>query len=230
MAGGKLKVAIVGPGRLGSLLAAAVPASYRKVIVGRQKASAQDLADELGAVASDQLSSIRGSDVVFLAVPAAAVVPVLQGLQPHTDAETLVVNMSTEVLTAELAPGFPGIRLASAKVVGQAREIAHGSPGVVILDQVDAEAEWLLRELLGGLGTVIRDNEAKVLAINTAVAEEMLRAEANLRRRLTAMGLSHELISTAIRTTGPGVLRSLAGGDAGPFVQGIARRMAGDLP
>lgn len=222
---GGLKVAIVGAGRLGTLLATRIPGSCRKVIISQQKAKAVTLADEVGGIASDQLSALRGCQVVFLAVPSSAVAQVVQDAIPHLDEQALVVNTATDLMTDELAARFPKVRLAAAKLIGHAREIAMGSPGVVVLDHVEGEDEERLRMLLAGLGAVTRDRESKILEANAAVVEVMVRAEADLRSRLQAIGLKNELIQAAITTTGPGVLRSLTAGDAGPFVQGVIERL-----
>lgn len=222
-----VKVAIIGAGRMGSLLASRVPGSFRKVIISRRRQKAQALADEVGGIASDQLSAVRGCGVVLLALPGPSVGPLLADLQPHLDERALVVNMATDTDTEELAAACPNIQLAAAKVIGHAREMAHGSPGIVVLDRVNAEQEELLASILGGLGPVIQDDESKVRAANTAVAEEMVRAEQALRQRLEEVGLDSDLIRIAIKTTAPGIIRSLGDNDAGPFVQEVIRRVRG---
>lgn len=223
-----MKVAILGAGRMGSLLASRLPGSVRKVIISRRRQKAVALADEVGGIASDQLSAVRGCKVVLLAIPGPAIPGVVADLAPHVEPDALLVNMATDLDTEELAAQFPRLRFVAAKVIGHAREMAHGAPGIVVLDRVDPqEEEELLASLLGGLGPVVRDKEEKVLLANTAVAEEMVKAEAALRRRLEELGLEPELIRIAIKTTAPGVLRSLSDDDAGPFVQDVIRRLRG---
>lgn len=220
-----MKVAIMGAGRMAALLSARIPNSYRKVIINRHRARAVSLADEVGALASDQASAVRGCGVILLAIPALAVPGVVQDLLPHVEADVLVVNMATDLMTAELQGQFSALRIVAAKVVGQAREMASGSPGAVVLDHVtDAEAT-LLADLLSGLGAVVLGSEEQVLAANTAVAEEMARAEAALRSRLVEMGLAPELVDAAARTMAPGVLRAVTEGDYGPFLLGVLRRI-----
>lgn len=225
MVGGS-KIAIVGAGRMGSLLAGRLPRNTRKVIISRRRQSAVTVADEVGGIASDQLSAVRGCEAVFLTLPGQEIIAVLQEMLPHLDEGAVVVNMATDLLTEDLVDLFPRLRLVAAKVVGHAREIAAGSPAVVVLDRVSAELAAEFQELLHDLGHVVVDDEAKVLAVNTAVAEEMVRAEQALRRRLAGLGLDDEVIGVAIRTTGPGILRALGAGDAGPFLQDVMRRLA----
>ncbi|MFZ5825151.1 MAG: pyrroline-5-carboxylate reductase family protein [Bacillota bacterium] len=218
------KVAIIGTGQMGSILAHRIPGSARKVIIGRRKAEAVELADEVGGVASDQMSAVRGCRVVFLAVPGSAIQQVLPEIQPHLDPGALVVNMATNLMTGEI--GVEGnLRLVAAKVIGHTREMKLGSPGVVVLDRVEPAEEELLEPLLEGLGPVTRGDERKVMAANTAVVEVMVRAEAELRRRLEEAGLDAELVPVAIGSAAPGVLRAVARGELGPFAQEIVRKM-----
>ncbi|MFZ5818039.1 MAG: pyrroline-5-carboxylate reductase family protein [Bacillota bacterium] len=218
------KVAIIGAGQMASILAHRIPGSIRKVIIGRRKADAVALADEVGGVATDQVSAVRGCRVILLAVPGTAVPQVLTDMQPHLDARALVVNMATDLMTDELA--LEGDRrVASAKVIGHAREIELGSPGLVVLDRVEEAEADLLVSLLEGIGPVIRGDERTVMAANTAIIEVMVRAEAELRRRLEEVGLAAELVPVAIGSAAPGVLRAVAKGELGPFAREVVRRM-----
>lgn len=218
------KVAIIGAGQMASILAHRVPGSVRKVIIGRRKAEAVALADEVGGIASDQMSAVRGCKVIFLAVPGPALPQVLSEIQPHLMSEAVVVNMATEVMTDEL-PVEGDLMVVAAKVIGHAREIELGSPGVVVLDRVEPAQAELLGPLLEGIGPVIRGDERKVMAANTAVVEVMVQAEAELRRRLEEVGLDAALVPVAIGSAAPGVLRAVARRELGPFAQEVVRKM-----
>ncbi|MGE5675318.1 MAG: pyrroline-5-carboxylate reductase family protein [Mycobacterium leprae] len=211
---GKWKVAIIGAGHLGSLLASRMPGSTRKVIISADKAQAQLLADEVGGVAADSMSAVRGCRAVFLALAGQAVRPAVQEIAPHLSDAALVVNMCRDVTTIDLASEFPQLRFAAAKVIGHPREMSMGSPGVVVLDHVQPDDEELLHALLEGLGHTIHEREATVNEAMKAVADVMTRAEAELRKRLVEIGLGHELAQAAVATAGPGVLRALAEGSA----------------
>lgn len=225
MALGGLKVAIVGAGRMGTLLANRIPNTVRKVIISKRKAQATALADEVGGIAADQMTAVRGCQVVLLAVPATAVFGVVQEMAPHLDDGALVVNMVTDQPTDQLQAEFPRHRFAAAKLIGHAREMALGSPGVVVLDHVSTADEARLSALLEALGSITVAGEERVLAVNTAVVEIMAKAEAELRDRLLSLGLEPDLVKVAITTTGPGVLRALAAGEIGPFAQQVIARL-----
>lgn len=218
------KVAIIGAGQMASILAHRIPGTVRKVIIGRRKAEAVALADEVGGIASDQVSAVRGCKVILLGIPGSAVPQVLADIQPHLAPEALVVNMATDLITAEVAVEG-NLHLAAAKVIGHAREMELGSPGVVVLDRVGPDQAEMLEALLEGVGPVVRGDERKVMAANTAIVEGMVKAEAELRRRLEEAGLDSELVPVAIGSAAPGVLRAVARGELGPFAQEIVRKM-----
>lgn len=212
------KVAIIGAGQLATILAHRIPGSVRKVIISRRKAEAVHLADEVGAIASDQLSAVRGCRAVLLAVPGNAVAQVLGDVEPHLQSETLLVNMATDLMTGEL-PAVDGARIAAAKVIGHVREMGMGVPGIVLIDRVEPEDAAFLEELLSGLGPVVHGDEQQVMRAQRVVVETMVRAEAELRQRLTEVGLAAELLPIAISSAAPGVLRAVAKGEIGPFTE-----------
>lgn len=221
------KIAIFGAGQLASILAHRIPSSARKVIIDRSKAAAVALADEVGGVASDLASAVRGCRVVFMTLSRADMPQALSEIEPHLAGDALVVNMAADLMTEELTPESK-VRLAAAKVIGHVREMELGSPGVVVLDRVEAAEAELLEALLEGMGPVIRGDERTVRAANRAIIEVMARAEEELHRRLAEEGLAPELVPVAIESAAPGVLRAVAKGELGSFAQEVIRNMGTD--
>jgi len=216
---------------MGSLLAHRIPAGFRKVIIGRERTGAAQVADEVGGLASDQISSVRGCQVVLLAIPGPAVVPVIREMAPHLADGALVVNMAPDVFTGDLAADFPKVRFAAAKVLGHARELHLGARGVVVLDHLDEDAEDRLHLLLEPLGPVIQGSETMVQDAGAAVVSVMQEAQSDLLARLTALGLDRHLAQAALAAAAPGVLRAMAGGDeAIPMSGSIDRPNAGAAP
>lgn len=212
------KVAIIGAGQLATILAHRIPGSVRKVIISRRKGEAVQLADEVGAIASDQPSAVRGCRAVLLAVPGSAVGQVVTDVEPHLQSETLLVNMATDLVTSEI-PAVDGARIAAAKVIGHVREMAMGVPGIVLIDRVEPADVAFLEGLLSGLGPVVQGDEQQVMLAQRVIVETMVRAEAELRQRLTEVGLAAELLPIAISSAAPGVLRAVSKGEIAPFAQ-----------
>lgn len=206
---GGYKVAIVGAGSLGSLLAHRIPGTYRKVIISRERTEAGHLADDVGGIAADQPSAVRGCQIVFLTVTDGTAVQWVREMQPHLGEGTLVVNMVPELATADLVGEFAKLHFAAAKLIGHPRELSLGTPGVVVLDRVDGEAEERLTAMLSGLGAVSRGSEQMVLTVQLAIADTMAEVRTRLTDRLLEAGLSRALAESAIASAAPGVLWSV---------------------
>lgn len=211
-----MKVALIGAGRLAGLLAARLPAGCRKVIIGRHRSRAAALADEVGGIASDQFSAVRGCAAVLLAVPGTAVERVIQDLAPHLDPGALLVNMATDLPTAAVAAVFPRLRIGAAKLLGDVRELTLGAPGLVVLDHLEPADEERVRWLLAGLGTAIAGDEDLVSSVTGTMTEVLAATAETLRRRLVELGLERGLARQVVGSLGPGVFRSLTEGPAVP--------------
>lgn len=218
------KVAIIGTGPVASILAHRIPASVRKVIIGQSKAEAARLADEVGGVASEQMSAVRGCRVVLLALDGAALPQALAEIRPHLTEGAVVVNMAADLLTADLGADLEDVRLVAAKVIAHPRELELGSPGVVLLDRVEPAEVALLEPLLAAVGPVVQGDERVAARVQEAIAESMSRAVAELRRHLAEAGLDGDLVIVAIRAAAPGVLRDLVG-EAGPADAAVRHEM-----
>jgi pyrroline-5-carboxylate reductase len=218
------KIAIIGAGPLASILAHRIPTSVRKVIIGRPKAAAVALADEVGGIASDQASAVRGCRVVFLAVPTPDVAQALADIRPHLSPEALVVNTAVDVPTADLADDR--LHVGAAKIIGHPQELEQGARAVVVLDHVGPADAELLTALLADLGPVIRGDERTVEAAARALSEVLAGARDELRRRLAEAGLPADVVPAAIAAAAPGVLRAMALSEDNAAERGI-RRHAG---
>lgn len=221
-----MKVAIVGAGRLGTALVKRIAPGTSLVIIDSNLDKARELAGQAeGATASDRLTDCRGARAALLALPPGEIAPVVADMETWLTDDTLVVDLATESPTDQMRQFHPGVRLASAKVLGQAREISRGAEAVILVDAPSDEDFELLAGLLGGIGTVARGPADLVRRVNVAVAEEVIRCERSLRRRMAEFSLDPEWVRVAIGTTAVGILRSLATGDAGPFLKEVARRL-----
>ncbi len=216
-------VGILGVGRLGSVVLGALPEHCLVSACARDR-RAVVLPDGRTIEATSRLADVAAAEVILLAVPAAGMFSALERLAPHLRAGTLVVNMATEVLTPPLRALAPDCRLIAAKIIGQAAEMARGAPVVVVVDHASPVEFAMMRELLGRLGMIIVGSEDTVLATNTAVAEEIVRAEALIRSRLADLQLPAPAIEIALTTMAVGVLCAVSTGTGGPFLRSVMDR------
>lgn len=217
------RVVVVGTGRLGQALMRRIASaddsdSYDVVALGRRASASSDRLPE-GTRLTDDESVVRGSHVVLLAVPPEALYDVVARLSPHLDANTLVANMATEGETTPLHALAPTARIVSAKVIGQASELASGSGGVIVVDGCSDAELARLTAVLGRLGSVVVGDEGLVLKANQAVAREVVRAERTMRHGLANLALPAHAVDAALATMAVGVLRAVATRTYGPFLR-----------
>lgn len=224
-----MRVFLVGAGRLARVIASRLPDD-----VGIDVLARRDLPEGFPARARHaSLPDVPHATAVLLAVPGHSVVEVLTSLAPTVSADSLVLNLATQMDTAALRRRWPDLRLAGAKVVGEASELEHGARGVVIVDGAGDEDLTLVAHLLRRMANVERENEATVLAVNMVVAEVMVTALDTVRARLAASSAPPQVVDAALRTLAPGVVRALATETAGRFLHSVADRVrqdARDIP
>ena len=101
----KLRVVIVGTGRLAKVLAQAAALSTspgRLTVYGRNTAARDEIIASAPAVAAGDEVSIAHADIVVLAVSAQAYKPVIQSLSPHLPAHAILVSVTNAVAVEEI--------------------------------------------------------------------------------------------------------------------------------
>ncbi|HET7529351.1 MAG TPA: hypothetical protein VFJ98_00150 [Mycobacteriales bacterium] len=221
------RVGIIGSGRLARALVARLPPGTDLVVLARRPLSAPLPRPAEVSTAPDVLAGVT---VVVAAVPGEAVGDVIATAAPVLSAGTVVCNAATDAATPPVAARFPDLTVVGTKFIGQAGEIERGARGVVVVDGAAPEVLAELTALFAGIGPVVAMDESAVLRINTAVAEEMVRAVSAIRGRLAEVDVPPDVATVALSTLAVGILRSLADGTAGPFVRRIVDRLAAELP
>lgn len=108
------RVAVIGVGRMGSAIAAALVAaedvSIGEVVGAEPDAAvARERSQDLGIeVVTDPSAAVAGADVVLVAVKPHLVVEVLAGLADGLDADAVVVSVAAGISTAAMEAALPG--------------------------------------------------------------------------------------------------------------------------
>lgn len=211
-------IAVAGAGRLAHALVRRIPSQFDVLVLARSVAEAQHL-ERATVVPFADMDRVRGSAAVLLALPPAAISETVERLEPHLDASTVVVNMATESDTRAVQRDHPRVPLVAAKLIGQARAVEEGSPGVVLVDYASPETFSLLSAVFDPLGIVLSGPEDLVLAVNSVVAQETVAFDRETRTRLKELRLPEEAIDIALSTMAVGIIRALTIGDIGPFLR-----------
>ncbi|GGJ97463.1 hypothetical protein GCM10010123_29360 [Pilimelia anulata] len=169
--GPALRVALVGPGRAGSAVAAALAAAGHHIIAvaGRTPGTAARLAHDLTAgtaadpappaarVVADPRAAAEGADLVVVAVPDAAVADVVAALAPAVGPGRVVAHLSGAYGLGVLAPaldrGAGALALHPAMTfVGDPGDAARLAAGVTFGATASPGAGAVARRLVADLG------------------------------------------------------------------------------
>ncbi|MBN2489725.1 MAG: DUF2520 domain-containing protein [Planctomycetes bacterium] len=231
-------VAIVGAGRLGSVLARALAgAGWRVVAVcDRDRAAARALADRLGGVpvAPDAAAALAAAGVVFLTVPDDALAPLAAALAAGPSVAGKIVFHTSGALTAVvLAPlAAAGARAGTLHPLQTFADPARGAEcltGVRWTGDGDVEAmalgERLVRELGGRLLRVPAAGRVLYHAAAVVASNGLVALAGQAERLLAAAGVAPEEALGALLPLMRSTLENLGRGSAaqaltGPVVRG----------
>jgi hypothetical protein len=194
------RIAIIGSGEYAARLGMALPARARKWILASTKADAALVADEVGAIATDQPHILRGVEIVFVLPEAGAENGLLLQALPHLHPDTVVLFLGDRAPTpAELA-AWPDLLFIRGKLIGDLLVLGNGPSDV--LDE--------LAELLAGIGTVMRAPESNLERMEQVVDEVVQAVAETLRQRLNQIVDNPEFSEVVIASVAPMRLAALA--------------------
>jgi hypothetical protein len=196
------KIAIIGTGPSAARLATGLPARSRKYILGRTKALAAALADEVGAIATDQPAALRGVDLLFLVEPDAVTSEQLEAALTFLAPGALVVLFATRPEPGALLDVRSNLSLTTVP--------AWLAEDLVLIGAVGGEADEILPRLLQGIGTVMVAPASNFIEIDRVVEEIMRSAVAALRERLGPLAPDPRLAAAVIASIAPMRLAALA--------------------
>ena len=218
----RLQVCVVGAGRMGRALATRLGGEHEVVLVSRRPGRMTDGEGRVLDVGSDPAAA-SGCAIVLLAVPAPEVAAAAAWIAPHVDRTGLVVNLATELPTADVA--VPGLRLVGCKIIGQSTQIARGSPAALVAGAMTGTERALLVDALGRVGVVIDAPEQLAARINDLVARRMIAAQLDLTAALDEMGAPPHAREAALGNLAVGIWRAVASGNTGPFLTRIVEQL-----
>ena len=218
-------VAVVGAGRMGSVVARQLPGETRKIVIDTDLDKARGLADAVRGTASADLAAAAEADLVAVVLPAPAMKETVQCLVGVLKTGAIVLNMATTAtVDRSVAATNSGVLVVDAKVVGHAASMARGAPGILVVKTEDLEIFGRIRQHYPGFSVVQGDADL-VSAVNTIGSTEGIRAAVSVRKQLCAKGIPDEWIAVAIRTVCAGTMISFTENDLGHFARELAQRL-----
>ncbi|MEW9670380.1 NAD(P)-binding domain-containing protein [Ammoniphilus sp. 3BR4] len=175
------------------------------------------------SVTKEELSRFRH---LILALPAGQIVPFIQELEADAISlkDTLLINIATAKLTAELQDTFPHLHWMSLKFMGHSEDLLIHGNGLFIAEpkpnygQLEQEAIQFFSQI----GKVMFDEETSVEKLNKLATYYAIKAAKELEAELRRQGFPKEYEARALASLAPEVLRSYSMGTMGHFAQSIA--------
>lgn len=221
-----VRVCLVGAGRLASALALRISVDTEVIVVSRHSGLLARPDGRPDIIVSDDPATAATAELILLAVPADEIAAAARWLAPHLPAGVVVANMATELATAPVASLLPGCRVIACKVVGQAGEIAHGSPTALVVSGATVEETSLVAAALAGVGAVVVAAEEIAAQVNELAARRIVAAHQTLIGELDKLAVPCAIRESALANLAVGVLRALSSGTAGPYLRRIIEETA----
>ncbi|BBB90866.1 MAG TPA: NAD(P)-binding domain-containing protein [Methylomusa anaerophila] len=219
-----MKFGLIGVGRMGKVLASRLSAHADVLIYDRDGVKLNEVADELGLMAANDLAEIASLGTVVLVVPDREVISCIKDfnlLKRPLHVINVATNVAQHVLEETAAKH---VRCIGVKFVAHAREMALGSEPVIIVNEWPVELTMLAAEIFAPVGKIIIGQADQVSLINTKAVEMALTAAVEIEEALTKEHYyDPDIIKSAIRQVAAGALKGYADGDLGPFAREIVQ-------
>lgn len=217
--------AVIGAGRMGSVIAGQLPRATRKIIIDIDLQRAGCVAQMVGGTASDALDSAAPADVAVVVLPAPMVEGIVSQLVDLAKPGAVILNMATAaVIDPAVAGRRADVSVVDAKIIGHAKSITEGAPAIIVVGSDDAAIQHRIRSQFPGFRQVVAGDAGLVAEINRVGSTEGIRAAVRVRRELQRQGVSDEWIDVAIRTVCAGTLKAFVEDDLGDFARELAVR------
>lgn len=224
-----ITVAVVGAGRMGTVIARQLPKGTKKLIMDTDPVKAGRLAAEVGGIPACSCEALNEADLIAVVIPAPAVHDTIEALLSSAKAGALVLNMSTlALIDPAVKSRNPSVLVIDAKIIGHAAAMSQGNPGIVVAKTDDQAAFHLIKSQLPGFQEVVPGDADLVAEINERGTVEALRIAVNLRKQLRAMAVPETWIPVVLKTVCAGVIRAFADDDLGDFGREMVRRLEPD--
>jgi 3-hydroxyisobutyrate dehydrogenase-like beta-hydroxyacid dehydrogenase len=215
-------VAIIGTGRMGSLIAHKICSQYNVILIDKDLRKCGSLAKKIDGLATSEYSMLTLSDYIITALPATVIPEAVKEIKSFVKREHILINISTDTEKSVFKPLKGLCKLVSAKIIGHAQHIGTtGELPLIIVDGDDGDTCNKTAEIFAKMGTVCFGDEKTVKIINNIASEEGIKAALSITKRLEEIDIPSEYISFAIRNVACGTMNAYALGDGGPFVQKI---------
>ncbi|MDX9872588.1 MAG: NAD(P)-binding domain-containing protein [Clostridia bacterium] len=222
--------AVIGAGRMGSVVVKQFPESTQKIVIDRHPERAEALAAQVQGKSASSLEAAREADLIAVVLPAAAVNETVDKLTGIAKPGAIILNMATSgVVDSAVRVKNKDVRVVDAKIIGHAKSMEQGEPGLVVVKTEDEKIFELIKSQLPGYLDVVPGDADLVPKINTIGSGEGIKAAVAARKQLQALNIPEEWIHVCIRTACAGTMKSYTENDLGHFARELADKYEKEL-
>lgn len=219
-------VAVIGAGRMGTLIASMLPAEVRKIVIDKDRDKARAVAEQVEAEYSDKIEAAAAADMIMLVLPAAAIQEMVAELLGVVKDGTTILNMAT---TAQVEPATAlnnrNIAVIDTKIIGHAKEIFRGEPAIIVVNTADEARFAAIANVLKNFYKVVQGNSSLVETINSLASSEGIKTAVAIRKKLQNLNIDNDWITVAIRTVCAGTMKAFTEDDLGHFARELVKKL-----
>ena len=221
-----LTVAVIGAGKMGSIIGKQFPPVFNKIVVDRNEKKAKVLADEIDGIFSKDLGSVSEADVIAVVLPMPAIESAMLQLAETAKDGAIILNMATSItVNSKIISKNTHLNFVEAKIIGHATSMGQGSPCYVVLNTADDKVRSIIRSVLPGFAKVVKGDVGLVPLINSIGSTAGIRAALEVRKELRKYEIPKDWEDIAIYTVCAGTMRSYVKNDLGPFAMALAEEL-----
>jgi 3-hydroxyisobutyrate dehydrogenase-like beta-hydroxyacid dehydrogenase len=219
-------VAVIGAGRMGSIVARHLPGEARKLVINRTLEKAQTLARQISGKAWAELTAAKDADLVAILLPPAAVNVTVEQLLDIVKPGAVILNMATAAfIEPQIRTKAKEALVVDAKIIGQSYTMEREEAAIVVVDPCPESVFALIQSQLHGLGKVVQGEASLVTKLNTLAGMESLRFAVAFRKEMKEKGFPEDWISTAISAICAGTLAAYTKNELGHFGRDLVKKL-----
>jgi len=219
-------VAVIGAGRMGSVVIKQLPFETKKIVIDSDIAKAEHAAASVGGKAYSNLEGVADADLIAVVLPAAAVNETVEKLMEIVKNGAVIINMATTVnIDAGILNRNKNVHVVDAKIIGHAASITRGEAGIIVAKTDDEKIYQLIKSQLPGFDDVVLGDADLVEKINTIGSTEGIKAAVTVRKQLRKMNIPDEWINVVIRSVCAGTMQSFTENDLGHFAMELVKKL-----
>lgn len=223
----KEKIGIVGYGRMGHALAGRLIAYYDVFACDIR----EDIRGESIIKLVDAKSLFSLCRYILLCIHQKDMEYVVQENKSYCKSGTYLINIATDYPTRklrEMVDDILGIKVITAKIMGQYLAIEKGMPAVVVTDEIEEDKFSVVQSVFSRFATVIKGNTNVVKTINHEITKRVIYMLLETYCFCEKQGMTKEVYEIAVKAVATGTIEEFEQYTDNDYIKRILEEIRGD--